>query len=244
MDRKAYTMMRATGFLAGVCLTVAALLMILDNRESQQAEIVTQATAAATTEELSGVVAAIAEQVDVLPAEIESDQAVPAHPDSATADGEAESGFLETTEDVTAEQDSAGSTTSVAKADPVQSENASNKVISADHESRTADDEPQRDFEASGLDQEHHLEAQAEALADDSDRQDSGDAGTYLFWSPFRSEWSAQGFAGRLTSATQVPVEVINAGPGQYRVAFSYRDETERLAQIMRIETITGLKLE
>ncbi len=78
----------------------------------------------------------------------------------------------------------------------------------------------------------------------DSNRQDSGDAGTYLFWSPFRSEWAAQGFAGRLTSATQVPVEVINAGPGQYRVAFSYRDETERLAQIERIETITGLKLE
>ena len=66
----------------------------------------------------------------------------------------------------------------------------------------------------------------------------------YAFWSPFRSEWSAQGFARRLRSATRVPVEVVAAGSGQYRVAFSYQDETERLAHIERIETITGLRLE
>jgi len=184
--------MRTTGFLAGVALTVAALLLVLDGRESQQPEMVTQATA----EELSGVLAAIAEQVDV---------EIPLEHESGMADSESQSGF-----------EAPG----------------------------TADGEPQGGFEDSGPDPDQHLNVQAEAQTDDSARQDSGDAGTYLFWSPFRSAWSAQGFAGRLTSATQVPVEVVNAGPGEFRVAFSYQDETERLAQIMRIESITGLKLE
>jgi hypothetical protein len=180
-------MMRATGFLAGVCLSVAALLLVLDNRQNQQPEILTEATA----EELSGVIAAIAEQVDVVPAGKESDPTIP-----------------------------------------------------PEHESGMADGEPQSDLVAYALDQDHQLDAQAEAQAEDSERQHSGDAGTYLFWSPFRSAWSAQGFAQRLSSTTQVPVQVIHAGPGDYRVAFSYQDETQRMAHIERIETITGLKLE
>jgi hypothetical protein len=77
-----------------------------------------------------------------------------------------------------------------------------------------------------------------------SDGEDSGERGRFLFWSPFRSAWAAEGFARQLSSATQVPVEVIEAGPGKYRVAFSYQDDIERLARITRIETITGLKLE
>jgi hypothetical protein len=185
-------MIKAAGFLSGVCLSVAALLLMLDSRQRQQPEIVTQAIADATAEELSVVYAAIAEQVDVMQAENESDQTSP-----------------------------------------------------PEHESETADSEPQSGFEASGPDQdEHRLDAHAVAETVDFDLPDNGDAGTYLFWSPFRSEWAARGFAGRLTSATQVPVEVINAGPGEYRAAFSYQDETERLARIERIETITGLKLE
>jgi len=188
-------MIKATGFLSGVCLSIAALLLVLDSRQSQQPEIGTQATADATAEELSGVYAAIAEQVDVVHAGNESDQTSP-----------------------------------------------------PEHESETADSEPQSGTEASGPDQEEHrLDAHdAHAMAEtvDFDLPDNGDAGTYLFWSPFRSEWAARGFADRLTSATQVPVEVINAGPGEYRAAFSYQDETERLARIERIETITGLKLE
>jgi len=237
-------MIRATGFLLGVCLSVAALLLLLDSRESRQPANVAQATGNTTAAELSGVVAAIAEQVDVLQAESESDQVVPADPEPATADGEPQSGFVETTGDVTAEEDAEGATVSVAGADLLQAENASNRVISADHESRTTDNEPQNGFEASGLDQEHRLDVQAEAQTGGADRENSGAGGTHLFWSPFRSEWSARGFADRLTAATQVPVEVINAGPGEYRAAFSYQDETERLARIERIETITGLKLE
>jgi len=184
-------MMRATGFLAGVCLTVAAFLLALDSRDTEQSAILTQAGEKASAEELSGVVAAIAEQVDVLPAEIEPDQAVPPDPESGAVEGELQNGV-----------------------------------------------------EVSGLEQDDRLDVRAQAQADASDQQVSGDTSTYLFWSPFRSEWAAQGFAGRLSSATQVPVEVFNAGPGRYRVAFSYQDETQRQARIDRIETITGLKLE
>ena len=97
-------------------------------------------------------------------------------------------------------------------------------------------------WDAFGLPAEQHLDLRAQA--DSFNTGDSGGAGLHLFWSPFRSEWSAQGFARRLRSATRVPVEVVAGGTGQYRVAFSYQDETERLAHIERIETITGLRLE
>ena len=184
-------MMRAIGFLAGVGLTVAAFLLALDSRESEQPATVTEAGGTASAEELSGVVAAIAEHVDMPTAEIEPDQALLPDPEAGTAE--------------------AGSSSGV---------------------------------EASVLENDDHQGVQAEVQADGPDRQASGAASTYLFWRPFRSEWAARGFAGRLTSATQVPVEVYNAGPGSYRVAFSYQDETQRQARIERIETITGLKLE
>lgn len=66
----------------------------------------------------------------------------------------------------------------------------------------------------------------------------------HLFWSPFRSELAAQGFAGRLSSATDVAVVVVEAGPANYRVGFDYRDEAERRVLIEQIETVTGLELE
>lgn len=66
----------------------------------------------------------------------------------------------------------------------------------------------------------------------------------YRVWSPFRSEWAANGFARRLSTATDVPVEVLSESPGIYQVVFSYRDDAERQAMIERIETVTGLELE
>jgi len=184
-------MMRALGVLAGIGVTVAAFLLLLDSRESRQPELLSGDSGNATAQELSVVAAAITEQVDVVPAGNDSDQAVAARQQAA----------------------------------PVEAE-------------------PQGGFELSGPDPDRRPDLQAEAETDGSDREGGGAAGTYLFWSPFRSLWSAQGFAGRLTSATQVPVEVVTTAPGKYRVAFSYQDETERLARIGRIETITGLKLE
>ncbi|MGB5178051.1 MAG: hypothetical protein WBP44_04895 [Gammaproteobacteria bacterium] len=66
----------------------------------------------------------------------------------------------------------------------------------------------------------------------------------YLVWSPFKSEWAAEGFARRLTLATDVPVEVRSEGPGNFQVVFSYRDDSERQAMVRQIETVTGLELE
>jgi hypothetical protein len=63
-------------------------------------------------------------------------------------------------------------------------------------------------------------------------------------WTPFRSQWAAQGFARRLALATEVPVEVVSESPGVYQVVFRYHDDAERRAHLQRIETITGLELE
>ena len=75
-------------------------------------------------------------------------------------------------------------------------------------------------------------------------RDDVAVVSRYLVWSPFHSEWAANGFARRLALATDVPVEVVNESPGNYQVVFSYRDDEERQALVERIETVTGLELE
>jgi hypothetical protein len=66
----------------------------------------------------------------------------------------------------------------------------------------------------------------------------------YPVWTSFRSEWAADGFARRLTRATDVPVEVVNEAPGDYRVVLRYRDEGEREDMIRQIEAVTGLELD
>lgn len=65
----------------------------------------------------------------------------------------------------------------------------------------------------------------------------------FVFWSPFRSERAARGFADRLSLATAVRVDVVHLAPGRFRVAFDYRDEAERRTLLERIEQITGLQL-
>jgi len=74
--------------------------------------------------------------------------------------------------------------------------------------------------------------------------KDATEVSRYRVWSPFHSEWAAQGFARRLTLATDVPVEVVNEGPGNYQVVFSYRDDGQRQAMVRQIEAVTGLELE
>jgi hypothetical protein len=74
--------------------------------------------------------------------------------------------------------------------------------------------------------------------------QDDTEVSRYLVWSPFRSEWAAEGFARRLALAADVPLEVRNEGPENYQVIFRYRDDGERQAMVRQIETITGLELE
>jgi hypothetical protein len=184
-------MMRTIGFLSGVCLTVAAFLLVVHPRESQPPQTVAETLSPTAPEEPSRATAAIAGHVDNAPPANAPAPAVPAPQAAGAADSETPGG-----------------------------------------DNATAPEPAQPP------------DVQAVAPVAASDGEDSSEPGSFLFWSPFRSAWAAEGFARRLTSATQVPVEVVDAGPGNYRVAFSYQDDTERLARINRIETITGLKLE
>ncbi|HKL64432.1 MAG TPA: hypothetical protein VJ883_13755 [Woeseiaceae bacterium] len=65
----------------------------------------------------------------------------------------------------------------------------------------------------------------------------------YAFWQPFRSEISAKGFRRRLEGVTGLDYRVLSPQPGEYQVAFAYRDEAERLAHLAAIEAATGLVL-
>jgi hypothetical protein len=253
-------MMRALGFLSGIGLTVAAFLLVLDNREHWRPESATEAGSDVTAEELAEVFEAIAEKVDVVPATPGPETALAPEPESAPTDSKTPSGFdlalldpgqrpdvqavAKQRELASAEADAdRGVETSGPNPEQrLEIQGGSVQAIAPGTEFATAEGGARGGGEASGLDADQGIDSQAQAYG--SDPADSGDAGMHLFWSPFRSEWSARGFARRLTSATQVPVEVVSAGPGRYRVAFSYQDETERLAHIERIETITGLSLE
>ena len=66
----------------------------------------------------------------------------------------------------------------------------------------------------------------------------------HVFWNPFRSEFSANGFAERLQQSTGMDFRVTRAGPGRYEVAFAYLDEDQRQSRLTRISAATGLRLE
>jgi len=106
------------------------------------------------------------------------------------------------------------------------------------------EEEDRPEINGSGLALDPQLWNQSMAAYETTDRNDATAASRYLVWSPFRSKWAAEGFAQRLTVATEVPVEVVDAGPGNYQVVFSYRDDGERQAMVEQIETVTGLELE
>jgi hypothetical protein len=112
----------------------------------------------------------------------------------------------------------------------------------ADTASLDAADRPE--VNGSGLELDPQLWNQSMAAYATADQNDGTATSRYLVWSPFRSKWAAEGFARRLTVATEVPVEVVDTGPGNYQVVFSYRDDDERQALVERIETVTGLELE
>lgn len=67
---------------------------------------------------------------------------------------------------------------------------------------------------------------------------------TAVFWRPFKSHYSASGFARRMTSATGIEILVLPADKRQYKVAFNYLDEEDRLSKGEVIERITGLSLD
>lgn len=63
------------------------------------------------------------------------------------------------------------------------------------------------------------------------------------FFTPFRSQASAEGFARFLQTATGREFRVRRAGPGEYRVWFSMDEGESRPQRLAEIETVTGMAL-
>ncbi len=79
-----------------------------------------------------------------------------------------------------------------------------------------------------------------EPISSEEESQGSWEA----FFTPFRSQASAEGFARFLGSATGHEFRVGRAGPGQYRVWFRIEDGESRPQRIAEIEAVTGMRLQ
>ncbi len=64
--------------------------------------------------------------------------------------------------------------------------------------------------------------------------------GRQAVWTPFHSEASAKGFAGRLSSAIGHPFQVERLAAQTYVVTFNYRTEPERATLESRVRAVTG----
>lgn len=81
-------------------------------------------------------------------------------------------------------------------------------------------------------------------LADTGPDAATGDEEQWLgFFTPFRSEASARGFAQHLEAATGRQFRVARAGPGDYRVEFRLVPAEDRSERIAEIEAASGLAL-
>lgn len=225
-------MTKALGFLTGVCLTVASFVLVLDRwqygqtGEASLAEVVTDVepldAAPNATDKVS---VTIGDETDTVSIETVTDYS--ASPATLAADAE-----------------------KAATVDPdaVVPPLLHPGIMNAEQQNASVL-QPAAGQAATAVTQTPEVSAESvNSPAANRDLQvDTGDhdtALTHIFWSPFRSEWAAKGFARRLTNATQIPIEIVEAGSGQYRVSFDYVDETQRLEHVERIESITGLQLE
>lgn len=65
----------------------------------------------------------------------------------------------------------------------------------------------------------------------------------YAFWSPFRSQFAADGFVSQLQRSTGLDYRVVKLKPGIYEVAFAYSDDSDIEAKLTQISSATGLDL-
>ncbi len=68
----------------------------------------------------------------------------------------------------------------------------------------------------------------------------------FIFWQPFRSRGSAQGFAQGLSARAEVPISVISEDTDSgrhYRVVLPYDSEAQRLERLAKLESATRLKM-
>lgn len=214
-------MIRATGFLLGTVLVLAVFLFALSAGISPMSMKEVDNNGTVSPEKPAATTAMpVAHGVDSV-----------AHPAPDT-----------TGMDVENPPEAAGSGTAATAAEPVE-HSVDPVVPPAADTSILAEGNP-AEVDGSGLELDPQTWNQSLAAFDTADRNDATAVSRYLVWSPFRSKWAAQGFARRLTVATDVPMEVVHEGPGNYQVVFRYRDDGERQAMVERIKTVTGLELE
>ena len=65
----------------------------------------------------------------------------------------------------------------------------------------------------------------------------------YAFWSPFRSEFAANGFVSQLQRTTGMDYRVVRLKPGVYEVAFAYDAESDIENKLAAISAATGLEM-
>lgn len=68
----------------------------------------------------------------------------------------------------------------------------------------------------------------------------------FVFWQPFRSRGSAQGFAQGLSARAEVPISVISEDTDagrHYRVVLPYDSEAQRLERLAKLESTTRLEM-
>lgn len=225
-------MTKALGFLTGVCLTMAVFALFNYRYDDHRSDV--QSTPTVATERQTTLIGESANPRS----EPNRDKALsdPAFTDDMTATKTIEAsdeGSIQTA----APELSASMSPS---ASPIEERRVKNAAGSeqAYREPTTATLTVESEEAAQSID------ADVPERAGESFSASRGLPGAYAFWSPFRSEWAAIGFARRLTKATEIDIDVIEEGRGRYRAAFNYRDEGQRLEILERIESITGLELE
>ena len=65
----------------------------------------------------------------------------------------------------------------------------------------------------------------------------------YAFWSPFRSEFAANGFVSQLQKTTGMDYRVVRLKPGVYEVAFAYESASDIDGKLAAISAATGLEM-
>lgn len=224
-------MMKALGFLTGVCLTVAVVALLLRWWQPQPSDDVSPAAVAGDVQPVN-VASTANDGVSIDIGRKAANAQVAAKIDVSATSATTSSDVIKGT---TVDAD----TTISPLLPPVEDDERQNLGAAKPFVDQTATAKTQTtEVTAEGMD----LRAPINNRPQDTGNNDATQ--THVFWGPFRSEWAAKGFAQRLTNATQITIEVVESGSGKYQAAFDYQDEKQRLEHMERIESITGLQLE
>ncbi len=208
-------MLRLTGFLLGVVLVILALFVIVDRPPTARVGDSSRAPVDQSTAAVVG-----AEPVTEVARDTPSEQDTPSKDarsvdaTSATVAGKPPAEVQVTATPVAFESQSEPKEHALVSEDPIEPDRVVAEPAAAGNGS--LEPEPVKPTETSHW---------------------------HVFWKPFQRETSAQGFAAHLAQVTGLEFVVMKQGPGEYAVAFAYRDEEEKRAHLTMIESETGLSL-